>query len=178
MDDEKKAIFMEEEEYKEYIKNQTSRLKKEAEENGIVIPENETPVASSKLYDMNKDVVRSLKKMNNMDINNALEKVAEWYIATDATHYALLNTENHYFTIFEKNEATIKKVVDYNEEIKDFIRELKDILQNWYGDNDIRAIDVDVIDGKPTGAVEIWSMWNGEPSVGYLFPYDEGVVYY
>ena len=38
---------------------------------------------------------------------------------------------------------------------------------------DIRAIDVDT-----NGAVEIWGMWDGEPSVAYLFPYDEGVVYY
>ena len=44
---------------------------------------------------------------------------------------------------------------------------------NYYGDKDLRAIDV-----QDDGAVEIWAMWDGEPTVAYLFPYSQGVVYY
>ena len=45
---------------------------------------------------------------------------------------------------------------------------------NWYADKDIRAIDYD----SSSGMIETWAMWDGEPTVAYLFPYDEGVVEY
>lgn len=150
-------IFMEQAEYMEYLKNQVKDTP----------IENQTPIAQISMYQMNKDLVKGLKKMNNMAINNALEKVAEWFEAHDDLHYVLLNHEKHYYTMFErdfgKQEASTKS----------FIAEVKDVLTKYYGDNDIRAIDVDT-----NGAVEIWGMWDGEPSVAYLFPYDEGVVYY
>ena len=59
-----------------------------------------------------------------------------------------------------------------------FVKEVKDVLTNHYGDNDIRSIDLDIIDNEPSGSVEIWAMWDGEPTVAYLFPYEQGVVYY
>lgn len=112
---------------------------------------------------MNKDLVKGLKKMNNMAVNRALERVAKWF-NPEETHYALLNHEHHYFTVFESTETT---------NVESFIAAVKDILTNYYGDNDLRAIDVQL-----DGAVEIWGMWDGEPTVAYLFPYGQGVVYY
>ena len=172
----KEPIYMEDWQYEEYLKKQEQRAKEKAAELGEPLPERST-IAETNLYQMNKDIIRSLKKMNNMDINHALEKVADWYIANDAKHFALLNHEKCYFTIFEVSRGT-ELLNNTNAAVSNFIKELKDILQNWYGDNDIRSIECDVIDGEPTGAVEIWGMWEGEPSVGYLFPYDEGVVYF
>ena len=150
-------IKMEEAEYLEYLKNQQKHNKEEGQE---------TPIAQISMYQMNKDLVKGLKKMNNMDVNRALEKVAEWFNPTE-THYALLNHEHHYFTIFElsDNEATGNP--------QSFIKELKDVLMNYYADHDLRAIDIDT-----NGAVEIWAMWDGEPTVAYLFPYEQGVVYF
>ena len=150
-------IKMEEAEYLEYLKNQQKHNKEEGQE---------TPIAQISMYQMNKDLIKGLKKMNNMDVNRALEKVAEWFNPTE-THYALLNHEHHYFTIFElsDNEATGNP--------QSFIKELKDVLMNYYADHDLRAIDIDT-----NGAVEIWAMWDGEPTVAYLFPYEQGVVYF
>lgn len=150
-------IFMEQAEYLDYLKNQVK------EKNPELIA---TPVAQLNMYQMNKDLVKSLKKMNNMDVNRALEKVVDWFNPKE-THYALLNHEHHYFTIFEVSE------VDITGNVQSFIHEVKDILMNYYGDNDIRAIDIDT-----NGAIEIWAMWDGEPTVAYLFPYSQGVVYY
>ena len=153
MDEKNEPIFMEQEEYLEYLRNQVKSNPELAA----------TPVAQLNMYQMNKDLVKGLKKMNNMAVNQALEKVAAWYDPNE-THYALLNHEKHYFTIFEATEATTKD---------SFIAAVKDILTNYYGDHDLRAIDV-----QPDGAVEIWAMWDGEPTVAYLFPYGQGVVFY
>ena len=122
-----------------------------------------TPIAQMNMYQINKDLVRTLKKMTNMEVNQALEKVAEWFNPNE-THYALLNHEQHYFTIFENGSA--------DNIPNNFIAELKDILMNHYGDGDLRAIDVNGT------AVEIWAIWDHEPTVAYLFPYSQGVVYY
>lgn len=146
-------IVMEQDEYMEYLRNQ---VKGDA-----------TPVAQLNLYQMNKDLVKGLKSMTNMEINKALEKVQAWF-EPNFKYYALLNHEQHYFTIF--HDCNYKNP---NKTSEAFLRALKDILMNWYGDNDIRAIDV-----QEDGAVEIWGMWNGEPTVAYLFPYDQGVVDY
>lgn len=155
MSEQNEPIFMEPEEYLEYIKNQVHNNPELAS----------TPVAQLNVYQMNKDLVRGLTKMNNMAINNALEKVADWF-DPEETHYALINHEHHYFTIFE---SPLNKLRSDNRR-DSFIREVKDILVNYYGDHDIRAIDVH------DGAIEIWAIWDGEPTVGYLFPYTKGVV--
>ena len=156
MADNNEPIFMEQEEYMEYLRNQVKANPEQAQQ----------PVAQISMYQMNKDLIRNLKKMNNMEINKALERVADWFNPAE-THYALLNHERHYFTIFEVSETDIKG------NAQSFIHEVKDILMHYYGDNDIRAIDLDT-----NGAVEIWAMWDGEPTVAYLFPYSQGVVYY
>jgi len=150
MSEKQEPIFMEQDEYMEYLKNQIKTNPEVAA----------TPIAQMNLYQMNKDLVRGITKMNNMAINEALEKVAKEWFDPNVTHYALLNHEHHYFTIFQKDSG------------KTFIKELKNILVNYYGDHDIRAIDI------IGNAVEIWAMWDGEPTVAYLFPYSEGVVYY
>ena len=157
--------FMEEAEYIDYLKQQVRDN-----------PEAQKPVAQISMYQMNKDLVKSLKKMNNMAVNKALENVREWYIKyiynnPSALYFALLNHDQRYYTIFTRDEK--KRIKNTNDEADNFIVALKDILTNYYGDNDIRAIDVD-----ENGAVEIWGMWDEEPSVAYLFPYDQGVVYY
>ena len=161
MSEQQQPIFMEQAEYLDYLRQQQQRNK----EAGI-----STPVAQMNLYQMNKDLVRGLKKMNNMEINRALEKVKQWYEAyindaPDTYHFALLNHEKHYFTIFQHRYES-------DDEADAFITEVKDVLVNYYGDHDIRAIDLD------NGAVEIWAIWDGEPTVAYLFPYEQGVVYY
>lgn len=160
------TILMEPEEYMEYLRAQAAR-----------VPEAEkTPIAQISMYQMNKDLVRGLKKMNNMAVNKALEKVREWYLKyiydnPSAAYFVLLNHEQHYFTMFTRDHK--RKVKSTTDEADNFISAIKDIITNYYGDNDIRAIDVDT-----NGAIEIWGMWDKEPSVAYLFPYDQGVVLY
>lgn len=168
---EQEPIFMEPDEYVEYLKNQVKDMPEE---------DKKTPVAQVSMFQMNKDLVRGLKKMTNMEINNALEAIKSWMLEntkkdSKMKHFALLNHEKHYFTIFQERAThrPVRMSVD-----ESFVKELKDVLMNYYGDCDIRSIEVETIDGKPSGAVEIWAMWDGEPTVAYLFPYEQGVVYY
>lgn len=159
-------IYMEQAEYIEYLKNQQERNKAEGKS---------TPIAQISMYQINKDLVRGLKKMTNMEIDKALEAVKSWYIKSQhddpsCYHYALLNHEKHYYTIFEYPMG-----VSPDRKPEDFIEAVKDILTHYYGDNDIRAIDVMQDDNN---SVEIWAMWDGEPTVAYLFPYEQGVVYF
>ena len=166
MSETKNEVFMEQAEYIEYLQQQ---LKHELE---IA----EKPVAQISMYQMNKDLIKGLKKMNNMAVNKALENVKEWYKNyiennSNARYFVLLNHEQHYYTMFTRDEKI--KVKSIEQEVNNFVEAVKDIITNYYGDNDIRAIDLD-----SNGAVEIWGMWDGEPSVAYLFPYDQGVVLY
>jgi len=161
---EEKSIFMEQDEYLDYLKNQAKSDPEAAQ------------VAQISMYQMNKDLIRGLKKMSNMEINNALEKVKDWFWKqpADCKHFALLNHEKHYYTIFETGPQWSKPIIQPRKRIDDcFVAEIKDIITHYYGDNDIRAIDIDT-----NGAIEIWGMWDGEPTVAYLFPYEQGVVYY
>lgn len=161
MDEQKNIPRMEEKEYIEYLRNQLTES------------EASTPIAQLSVYDMNKDLVKGLKTMNNGKIDRALARVRDWF-DPDETHYALLNHEHHYFTIFELGEDST-----YYRDVDSFIFNLKDILTNYYGDNDLRSIDVPQEGtAKDGSAVEIWAMWDGEPTVAYLFPYSKGVVYY
>ena len=144
---EEQPILMEPDEYMEYLQNQVHET----------LPEDKHPIAQISMYQMNKDLIRSLKKMTNMEINNALEKVKEWFWKqdVDCKHFALLNHERHYFTIFEAGSDWVSPCVTSRKKIDDsFLHEVKDIIMNYYGDNDIRAIDID-----SNGAVEIWGMW-------------------
>lgn len=156
-------IFMEQEEYDAYLKQQ-EELKQEQKDSSI---------GSTTLYDLNKAAIRSLKTMTNMEINNALEKVRDWYhslIDDDGVppqYFMFLEREHNYYTLFVDTKLHL-------ESDKMLIQELKDLLMNWYADKDVRAIDID----KASGAVEIWAMWDGEPTVAYLFPYDKGVIEY
>lgn len=151
-------VFMEQDEYEEYLAKQEQQKKQ--------------PIGSTTLYELNKTAVSSLKKMNNTEINNALEKVLEWYYSLQDNdilpqYFMLLNRDYNYYTLF----VDTKTFLDSG---KRFIQELKDLLTNWYADKDIRAIDVE----KNSAAVEIWAMWDGNPTVAYLFPYDKGVIEY
>lgn len=168
--EEQEPIFMEPDEYAEYLKNQVKNLPEE---------QREEPIAQVTMYQMNKDLINGLKSMTNMEVNNALDKIADWFEGHTKDkymlHFALLNHEKHYFTIFACN--ALKRPVRMTP-WQSFRAELKDVLTNHYGDHDLRSIEVEMIDGKPSGAVEIWAMWDGEPTVAYLFPYEQGVVYY
>lgn len=157
-------IYMEQEAYEAYLQRQ-EELKQESNK--------DSSIGSTTLYDLNKAAVRSLKKMTNMEINNALEKVRDWYhtlIDDDGVppqYFMFLEREHNYYTLFVDTKMHL-------EPDKTLIKELKDLLMNWYADKDVRAIDVD----EASGAIEIWAMWDGEPTVAYLFPYDKGVIEY
>ena len=104
---ENKGILMEEAEYIEYLEQQKKRNAEAMKE----------PVAQISMYQMNKDLVKNLKKMSNMDINKALEKVEEWFEDQTDLHYALLNHEQHYFTIFERDfnkQYSVKSFINNN----------------------------------------------------------------
>ena len=157
-------------EYKSELHGDTTDIVMEQEEYEAYKDAQQHPQLS--LYELNKQAVKKLPKMDKSTIKARLKKqVSDWYhsYATPPKYIMLLCAEQNYYTVFHDVN---------NRGYTAFALELLDILTNWYGDNDIRAIETHMIDDKPVGSIEIWGMWKGSPSVAYLFPYDEGVVEY
>ena len=108
------------------------------------------------LYEMNKQLISQLKDISKED---ALEKIYQFYEHTPQGYYMLLNHENKYFTLFEKNTNgfdTFGSTV-------------------LYCINNIGKIKtIDVYDDR----LEIWITIKDNIFDYLLFPYDEGVVKY
>lgn len=116
------------------------------------------------LYDLNKNVINQLDPLTQGEISMKMGLIKDFYNKTDNNHYMLLCKEYNYYTIFELEDML--QFPDFAGAVSDIISELGDVYS---------------IENDSTGrAIEIWIKPEGEetPLVFYLFPYDQGVVYY
>ena len=116
---------------------------------------------SMNLYEMNKNIISQLPEIKPEDIDKSIFS----NILRDDNHYMLLCKEYGYYTIFE-NSCGYEDVVDtFENEVYDIITHIGTIH---------------TIEPTEDGAIEIWIKPNGEEEVFvfYLFPYEQGVVYY
>ena len=128
-----------------------------------------TPISSDanlnlSLYDLNKNIISQLEPLDLNEISEKMSLFKDFYNKTDNKHYMLLCKEYNYYTIFELEDML--QSPDFAGAVSNIISELGDIY----------SIEND----NTGGAIEIWIKPEGEetPLVFYLFPYDQGVVYY
>ena len=107
------------------------------------------------LYDMNKQIISQMPDLTDWDrVETALlDFDNKWY----NDYYMLYGKEISYFTVFKIKEQIA------------FGREVIDVIKNVGA---VKAID-------PTeneDAMEVWVIYEDEPTCLYLFPYDSGIV--
>lgn len=114
------------------------------------------------LYDLNKSIIGQLKPLTKEQIYQKGQIIENMHNANQNIHYMLLCKEYNYYTIFEANTDPI---ITFKSAVCDIINELGDVYSIEY---------------KDEAAIELWikPLGEEEPLVFYLFPYDQGVVYY
>jgi len=119
------------------------------------------------LYTLNQSSVMQFPIKTKDELMTYTPKFNEWADKQHSTHYMLLSQNYHYYTIFEFDPFAQQPANTFGECVSELLQSL----------NKVYSIDLD----KDQNGWEIWACLNKEdkaPEVFYLFPYDEGVVYY
>ena len=107
------------------------------------------------LYDMNKQIIAQLPDLTDWD--RVEEAVNAFDTNWQNTYYMMYGKEISYFTVFK-----IKEPIGFG-------REFIDVVKNV---GVVKSIDLTEV----ADAIEIWVIYNNEPTCLYLFPYDMGIV--
>ena len=107
------------------------------------------------LYDMNKQIIAQLPDL--IDWDRVEETLKNFDIDWHNKYYMLYGKEISYFTVFKIKEHIA------------FAREVVDVIKNV---GIVKAIDLT----EAADAIEVWVIYNNEPTCLYLFPYDMGLV--
>lgn len=107
------------------------------------------------LYDMNKQIIAQLPDLTDWD---RVEKLLnDFHTDWNNEYYMMYGKEISYFTVFKIKESIA------------FGRTAIECLQNV---GTVKAVDL----VEAADAIELWVMYNNEPTCLYLFPYDMGLV--
>lgn len=107
------------------------------------------------LYDMNKQIIEQLSDLT--DWAHAEDVLTHFEGEWRNQYYMMYGKEISYFTVFH-----IKERIAFASEVIDCVKNV----------GTVKAIDLT----EMADAVEIWVMYNNEPTCLYLFPYDMGIV--
>ena len=133
-------------------------------------PEDETNQEDNKinqpqvnLYELNKMLINQMKPLDKKVLNDKKQIIKNLHKTTNNNHYMLLCKDYNYYTLFESESILRKSFEDL----------VIDIVSNL---GEVYSID----ETADQVALEIWVKPEGEtmPLAFYLFPYDQGVVYY
>ena len=143
------AIFMEQNEYDEYVKNKKIKINSDEEFNtGISV------------YEMNKEFMEKEKVLTNKIIKEEkIPLLSDFLKNSKQKYYCLLNPNYHYLTVFNFNSQNFKKgSIEIIQLCKD-LGQLKGIYEE-------------------SGTIEIWIQLNDSKKIEvfYLFGYDKGMV--
>ena len=145
-----KEIFMEQDEYQEYLKNKNQK-KDESE-----------PVAQVSLYQLNQDIMSNQPALSGDGVRKGQLEFFDWIskLPDDPKFYMLLCHELNYYTLFHINDTATRE--DFWNEFYDIAKEL----------GTLKAMEID------SGCFSIWVDWPQDniSHLFYLFPYDRGVV--
>ena len=108
------------------------------------------------LYDMNKQIIAQLPDLTDWD--RATEVLTNFDIDWNNDYYMLYGKEISYFTVFKIKEHIC------------FAREAIDVIKSI--GSAVKAIDLT----EAADAIEVWVIYDNEPTCLYLFPYDMGIV--
>ena len=108
------------------------------------------------LYDMNKQIIAQLPDLTDWD--RVSETLTKFDTDLHNDYYMLYGKEISYFTVFK-----IKEHICFSYEVIDVIKNIGSA---------VKAIDLT----EAEDAIEVWVMYENEPTCLYLFPYDMGIV--
>lgn len=145
-----KEIFMEQDEYQEYLKNKNQKK------------DESKPVAQMTLYQFNQNIMSSQPALSGDGVRKGQLEFFDWISKQpdNPKFYMLLCSELNYYTVFHINDKATKE---------DFWNELYDIAKEL---GTLKAMEID------SGCFSIWADWPQDniSHLFYLFPYDRGVV--
>ena len=145
-----KEIFMEQDEYQEYLKNKNQKK------------DESKPVAQMTLYQFNQNIMSSQPALSGDGVRKGQLEFFDWISKQpdNPKFYMLLCSELNYYTVFHINDKATKE---------DFWNELYDIAKEL---GTLKAMEID------SGCFSIWVDWPQDniSHLFYLFPYDRGVV--
>lgn len=145
-----KEIFMEQDEYQEYLKNKNQKK------------DESKPVAQVNLYQLNQDIMSNQPALSEDGVRKGQLEFFDWIskLPDNPKFYMLLCHELNYYTVFHINDTATKE---------DFWNELYDIAKEL---GTLKAMEID------SGCFSIWVDWPQDniSHLFYLFPYDRGVV--
>ena len=145
-----KEIFMEQDEYQEYLKNKNQKK------------DESKPVAQMTLYQFNQNIMSSQPALSGDGVRKGQLEFFDWISKQqdNPKFYMLLCSELNYYTVFHINDTATKE--DFWNEFYDIAKEL----------GTLKAMEID------SGCFSIWADWPQDniSHLFYLFPYDRGVV--
>lgn len=145
-----KEIFMEQDEYQEYLKNKNQKK------------DESKPVAQVNLYQLNQDIMSNQPALSGDGVRKGQLEFFDWIskLSDNPKFYMLLCHELNYYTVFHINDTATKE--DFWNEFYDIAKEL----------GTLKAMEID------SGCFSIWVDWPQDniSHLFYLFPYDRGVV--
>jgi hypothetical protein len=125
-----------------------------------------TEVSLGNTYELNKNFVKQLKPMNDMEIASMYEKVADWMKEPQRytnLYYTLMCRERYDFTVFNLTTSE-----DNNTE-KKAVKEIFDIAFE-------RGKIIEISKDETGSAYEFWLLIGDEVFLYLLFPFDSAVI--
>lgn len=114
------------------------------------------------LYDMNKQLMKQQKGLSKYALQEKRLALNKYMNKQTNSYFMLLFRDINYYTVFRKVNTSSLDICYFGEE-------LINCLQSF---NKVYSIEI-----QDDNAIEIWIQdEEGEPVVGYLFPYDIGIV--
>lgn len=115
------------------------------------------------LYELNKNIISQLEPLTDFDLENWYDELIAYKTNRwKHKHFMLLCRDYNYYTLFEEKEKTN---VSFGSVVLEIIKDIGPIYSIEINEDDV---------------IEIWIKPVGEesPLAFYLFPYENGVVYY
>lgn len=158
-----KAIFVEQDEFKD-LNNTFAKEQKKAFEQYKQEHKDEK-LAEISLYECNRMMMDKNPDLTSEQIAEKQALLEEWFEANPDKYFMLLCNELNYFTVFHQVTTTFGS-------FSKLAREVLDLAENYIG-------HIKVVEKDTNGVIAIWG-WQQEPDeyphCFYLFPYGEGVI--
>lgn len=117
---------------------------------------------TSNLYELNQGAMTLAPEMDEINLNTAKEKIANFILNQNSKYFMLLNNEKKYYTLFITGFDT---GTDFNySKLED---EVIDCMQNLGTLKDIDEVE---------GGIEIWVTEKDNSYVYYLFDFQGGII--
>lgn len=119
------------------------------------------------LYDLNKSIINQMPVMSNEDINDKIDLINKYYSKNRVSHHMLLCHDYHYYTVFE--EDSDMPFPEFAGAVLDIIKDLGEVISIDKADDNYSTLEI---------WIKIPKEKEKEVYAFYLFPYEQGVVFY